>query len=356
MKSVLTGTVFLLLVVAANANDSVPIVEPAYKLDPRVAPNPSTVHGQWNSRVNVIAWWVNLWGKKSINKQVTAAIEAQMSKQEVILKWRGGGVLLNARIIRAQKTDSPLQPLGILGEGAHVIGYGKSPEEALIAHWGTAKLDQGIPPGWALDEVMSAYIWVELLNGRRVIKGIPSGTMLGLHKDVRENFPQLFQKWIEGRSDNLNSWIKVADYSKRRITERVAKAAIDKSLQMVTESHKRVIDSNRRLKEALERDQKLGEAILMLKTLQGVLTVTQLVSEVSSLMDENPQSFSNANSAAAVISKAEEIHEGHRIYTLKVKAEFDGSSRDLKGFVEKLWVAIQPASPPSEVKDVFLLP
>ncbi|MGB5056241.1 MAG: hypothetical protein WBO24_17760 [Nitrospirales bacterium] len=343
---------FILLVAPASfAGETIPTIVPMYKLTPRPAPDPSEIHSRWTGAHDVVTWWLNLWGEQSIKEQVKAAIESQILKQKEVLEWTGNGALLNMRVIRADKTEGGLRPLAIPGEGALVLGYGKSPDDVLFDYWKTQWVEVGVPQGWTVDRVMSAYVWVENRDGQIIRNGVPEGTMINLNKRVKENFPSMLKERLEKKLNNLQAWQRVADTAKSRILDRAAKEAIDKSLRAVTESQKRVFEINRTLKEALVQEHKAGEAVIFIRTLQAILTVAELANRAGEMLGENPDVFSNTTSAQAVIQKSEEIQEKRRQFSLSLKAEFDGGIVDLNKFLRRLWTEVQPANPPDVIKN-----
>ena len=338
-----------------HAAVTTPPVERFYQLPPQSVPNPSTVHARWKGTNAVASWWVNLWGSTSVHKnQIKAAIEDQIQKQKAVLEWSGNGALLNIMVIRAKHPETGLQPVAVLREGALVLGFGKSPDEVLVNHWsGHGVVDQGIPQGWVLDEVMSTYVWIESIKGKIVDKAIPRGTMLDLNKNVRENFPVLLRNFIENKTNNMKTWAKIADTAKRRDIDRAAKMAIDRSLKAVGESQKRVAEINGRLRDALEREKKASEALLIIKTLQGILTVVDLAMQASELLDVSPQTFANAESSTAVLTTSTEIVGNHQKASAQLKVDFKGSTDDLDTLLKKLWIDLKRANPPPVLEDKF---
>src|SRR5262249_41856948 len=210
------------------------------------------------------------------------AIDVAVKNQAPVMKWTGKGSLVRLEVIRLYNDETPLQATGILGEGAFVVGYGNTPEEALVEYRSQDRLRPDIPNGWKVDQVMSTYTWAQYgADGKLLVTGVPRGTMVDLEQKVTANWPTYYLQYFKAKADNYALWRRVAITAKSRIEDRVAKAAIDESLKQVEASRKRVADLQTKLEDALEKERRGAEGVIILRALQGILSVAQLASNAA---------------------------------------------------------------------------
>jgi hypothetical protein len=201
---------------------------------------------------------------------------------------------------------------------------------------------------------MSTYTWAQYgADGKLSVTGVPRGTMLDLEQKVTANWPTYYLQYFKAKADNYALWRRVAITAKSRIEDRVAKAAIDESLKQVEASRKRVADLQKTLEDALEKERHGAEGVIILKALQGVLTVAQLASKAAEYLGVSSAEFDGASTGAAVFKRIDTIQEGRHKTVIAIQAEFDGSVEGLQKFLDQLWNQIQRAGPPPEVRNDF---
>jgi hypothetical protein len=242
----------------------------------------------------------------------------------------------------------------ILGDKALLVSYGTKPEWALFDNIRTGTIGAAIPPGWTIVPEMSCYVWVHLDAQHRIVNTVvPQGTILDLSKQIRDNWPSMWTELLQNNLHNNQVWQAVANTAKQRLHDRQAEAAIDRLLQSVTDSQRRVADINTRLKKALEDAASASSAVSILRGLQGVLTVADLASQAAEMLKAAPTTFSSASTGAAVVQKADEIRGDREQFAVRLQAQFDGSRDDLQTFLNRLWEQVKPANPPVQLNREF---
>jgi hypothetical protein len=338
------------------ANQAAESAEPKYRLTPRPPPDVTNVEDLWSGGVDQVAWWINLWGEESVRSDVRTAINAKIQREGENLRWTGGGVLLRQEVIRQYNDETPLTSVGMLGDGAVVVGYGQTKEDAWIQNRSGGTVEARLPDGWKIDDVMSAYLWVQRSpDGTLTRTGVPKGTLLTFDKQMQDNWGVYYGQYLQRKTQNLQEWKQVAATAQQRLRDQAARDAITKSLNDVQASKQRVADSMAKLQQALDSAQQGAAALSFLRTMQGVVQVAQLGQMASNMLGADPANFSGASSGDAVITTAESIQGDRVTYSMKMEATFDGNFTELQNFLSKLWSQVQPANPPPSASDAFSL-
>lgn len=325
---------------------------PAYPIVNPPMRSPSDVQSSWRGGANVIAWWLNGFGQQQTRDGIRRAVEKTINAQKPFLEWTGQGVLLNARVITRVDPNTPLRAWAVLGDGATVVGSGKTAEEALLTAWRKDTLNAGVPDGWSLDQTMSTYLWVRLKSdGTISTEGVPRGTMYDLDKRVRDNWAQMEVRRFENELGNLEAWNQVAKTAKARLADRQSRKTIDDALQAIVDSQARVREINEKLKAALDKARAAQETVQLIATLQGVVSVAQLTQMAIDGLNVPATEFDGQSTGAGVARKVESLRDGRVQYAAEMKVAFDGSIGDLQKFLDKLLGQIAPANPPAGVRD-----
>lgn len=314
--------------------------------------SPSEIHERWSNGIDAVAWWIDLFAKRETDKNIKKYLDESISKIVNDLQWTGEGALINVRLIESTSPNSPFKAVGILGDRAWYAGTGRSPEEALFQFWRTPQLRPGVPSGWSEDPLGDNYFWVTIDSYGIVSRTVvPRGLAVDLDQQVKFNFDKLATQAYERSWNNLNVWQNIADAARQRLTDRKAKDAVSTAIAAVKESQARVASANLKLQAALDSERRAGQALAFVHTMQGILTVAQLVQEVRSTMDEPVPELSNASSAEAVINTTKTIADSRVEQRTKMVAVFNGSLDDLQTFLDRLHSLAKEAGAPPIVDE-----
>ncbi|MYN16057.1 hypothetical protein GTP81_04770 [Rugamonas sp. FT107W] len=327
------------------------VLVPSTRWNPASVPkSPSEVHDAWQGGVDAVAWWVNIFAEKAVQKNVSKLINESMVTVAKDLAWTGGGALVNVRLIRMQAPDTPLQAVGILGDSAWFAGIGRTPEEALFEYWKTPQLRPEVPKGWTEDPLGSNYFWVQIdASGKPRATVVPRGLAVDLDQRLRENFGQYALEYYRKSWAATDTWSNIAREARSRMTEQAARKKVDDAWASVKASQARVAEANIKLEEALESERRTSKALQTIKLMQGILTVAQMIQEVRSTLNEPVPELSAASNAAAVINVTENIYKGRKDSRVTMLAAFDGSLADLQGFLNSLRGLAKQAGAPLTV-------
>lgn len=344
------AAIAILVAQFAQAQDTVLVPSKTWSPD-SVPKSPSEVVSSWSGGMNAVAWWVNLYADSHVKGQVKKVLDDSIAKLTKDLEWTGEGALLQVRLIRTSNPNSPLKAVGILGDQAWYAGTGRTAEDALFAYWKSPQLRPGIPDGWAEDPLGSNYFWVTLEDGKPHATVVPRGLAADLDSKLTANFSQYALDYYKRAWQATDTWLTIAQTAKSRLASQAAKKAIDTAWADVKASQARVSEANGRLERAIEAERKAADAMRLVQTLQGILTVAQLVQEVRTTMNESVPELSSASTAAAVVDTTTKVHQGKSEERVRLGAAFDGTRTDLQKFLGILGRMAKDAGAPPIVDE-----
>lgn len=350
MRNVSIGA-FTLLVAQITSAQFTELV-PSKTWNPDSVPrSPSEVRDSWSGALNAAAWWVNLYADNKVKQDVKLVLEKSIAAIAKDLEWTGEGALVNVRLIRKSSPNSPLKAVGILGDQAWYAGTGRTAEDALFSFWRTPQLRPGVPQGWTEDPLGNNYFWVTLNSaGKPQSTVVPRGLADDLNSKLTANFGQYALDYYKRSWQATDTWLNIAKTARARLIDQASKKALDKAWEEVKASQARVAEANAKLEKALESERKAARALQFVQTLQGILTVAQLVQEVRTMLDEPLPELSKASTAEAVINTANGIVNGKRVERAKMEAAFDGTYGDLQKYLTILGEMAKKAGAPRSVE------
>lgn len=319
------------------------------------APDYNAISDKWTGGLEMVQWTVNKLAEKHLQKSIKAMVEAGRNEAIPIVEWTGQGVLFEIRVATNPSAERAGWFVGtIVGESAIKIGVGKSPEQALFAHYSKDTLQAGAPVGFTVDPTLSGFFWIEKnAQGRIVTIPVARGTTRELVSRMTQNYGDLELKYQIEKMSNKDAWIKVANSARQKLADRQARKAIDSALKLVTESELAVANINQKLQAAIEKEAKLSSALSILQIMKTVLDLGSMIQVAIKETGGQEQQFKAAKTPEGVVKIVNEIQNENITMRKTYEIEFNSKSNDLQNALDNLWKEIKPANPPADAIEPF---
>jgi hypothetical protein len=313
------------------------------------------VQDAWSGAVDVVGWWVNLFGANQLAQDMQDSSKSACAKALAATNWTGTGALLWLRVMKVDHQDSPLVARGIIGDGPMFLALGQTPREALYAYLTSDRMIGNPPDGWVFDDAASHYIWVDSNHPNGTV--IPKGAIRELTDEVKGKFSEMALAHAQAQFSSGEILTKIVDAAKKSLQDAQAAAKLEDILQTVKSSQARVRQIQEKLNDALEAASASQRAMMLLDTLKGVLSIAQLGEMVAAEMKVDASVFKNQPTLDSLVTFTQgkaAAAEDTRVHYL---GAFNGSIEDYKTFLKLLQQQVYeyvPSAPPA--LDQYLKP